>query len=43
MLDYAWISVNMPEYAGICVNFVKSAWMAFVWHFSIVILRLKEP
>ena len=32
----------MPEYADICVNMPKSAWMAFVLYFPIVIPRLIE-
>ena len=35
MPDYDWICLNMLEIAGICVNMPKSAWMAFVLHFSI--------
>ena len=25
----------MPEYAGICMDMPKSAWLTFVWHFPI--------
>ena len=32
--------LNMPEYAGKCVNVPKSAWMTFVLHFPIVIFCL---
>ena len=35
MPDYVWICLNMPEYPEICVNVAKSAWLAFVLHFSI--------
>ena len=33
----AWIKpcLDMSEYAGICLNMPKSAWMAFVLHFAI--------
>ena len=34
--------LNMPDYAGICVNMPKSAWITFVLHFSIEILYLLE-
>ena len=27
---YFWTCVDMPEYAGICVTMLKSAWIAFV-------------
>ena len=32
----------MPEYTGIFVNMLKSAWMAFVLHFPIAIVCLNE-
>ena len=37
MPDYAWMCLNMPEYAGIYVNIPKSTWMSFVLHAPIVI------
>ena len=42
MPDYVWIYLNIPEYTAICVNMPKSAWMAFVLHFPIVISCLLE-
>ena len=30
MSEYAWVCWNMLDYARICVNTSKSAWMAFV-------------
>ena len=37
-----WICLDMFEYAGICVNMPKSAWIAFVLYFPIVIPCLLE-
>ena len=37
-----WIFLDMSEYTGICVNFPKFAWMAFVLYFPIVIPCLLE-
>ena len=37
-----WICLGMCEYAGICVNMPKSAWMAFVLYFPIVMPCLLE-
>ena len=34
---YALVCLIMPEYTKTCVNMPKSAWMAFVLHFPIVI------
>ena len=42
MTDYVWICLNKPEYAGICVDMSKSAWMAFVLHFHISLLVLQS-
>ena len=42
MLDYAWICLNISEYAGLYVNILKSAWISFVLHTPIVILCLLE-
>ena len=35
--DYAWLCRNMLDYARICLNIAKSAWIAFVLHVPIVI------
>ena len=32
-----WICLDMSEYAGICVNMPKSAWITFLLYFPIVI------
>ena len=37
-----WICLDMSEYAGICVNMPKSAWIAFVLYIPIVIPCLFE-
>ena len=37
-----WICLDMSEFAGICVNMSKSAWIAFALYFSIVIPCLRE-
>ena len=37
-----WICLDMSEYANICVNVPKSAWMAFVLYFPVVIPCLLE-
>ena len=37
-----WICLDMSEYAGIWVNMPKSAWIAFVLYFPIVIPCLLE-
>ena len=37
-----WICLDLSEYAATCVNMPKSAWMAFVLHFPIVISFLLE-
>ena len=37
-----WICLGMSEYAGICTNVPKSAWIAFVLYFPIVIPCLLE-
>ena len=37
-----WICLDMSEYAGICVNMPKSAWIAFVLYIPIVIPCLLE-
>ena len=37
MPDNGWMCQNIPEYTRICVNMSKSAWMAFILHFPIVI------
>ena len=29
-LEYAWVFLNIPEYAKMCVNMPKSAWMTFL-------------
>ena len=44
MPDYVWLNVPgyMSEYVGICLNMPKSALMAFVLYFPIVILCLLE-
>ena len=34
-LNNSWICLNMSEYARICMNMLKSAWMAFGLHFPI--------
>ena len=41
--ELAYFCLNISEYARICVIMPKSASMAFVLHFSIVVLCLKEP
>ena len=41
--ELAYLCLNISEYARICVIMPKSASMAFVLHFSIEILCLKEP
>ena len=40
MSEYSWLC--LAEYAWICLNIPKSAWMAFVLYFSIVISCLLE-
>ena len=40
MSEYSWLC--LAEYAWICLNMPKSAWMAFVLYFSIVISCLLE-
>ena len=42
LIMFGWICLDMPEYAGICVNMPKSAWIAFVLYFPIVIPCLLE-
>ena len=42
MAGYAWICRDMLEYARMCVNMPKSAWMAFVLHVPIAIPCLLE-
>ena len=42
MPDYVWIRLNKPEYAGICMDMSKSAWMVFVLHFHISLLVLQS-
>ena len=41
-VNYSWICLNMHEYAKICVNMPKTAWMAFYVFVSIEILCLVE-
>ena len=40
--EYTWICLDMSEYAVICVNMPKSAWMDFALYFPIGILCLLE-
>ena len=40
--EYAWSSLNMLEYARICMKMPKFAWMAFVLYTIIVIPGLLE-
>ena len=37
-----WIYLDLSEYAAICANMAKSAWMAFVLYFPIIIPSLLE-
>ena len=40
--EYAWLWLNMPTYACICVNKPRSTWMALVLHFPLVMHCLFE-